>query len=312
MSCMGCHQSRSIAGFHFVGVEPGNATSKDVDVVVVAMSPHLHDELERRAHYLQSLAAGGKTDERRPLPERGAHAGDYGSHCGLGAAFAAWTCDPGLRCVALDEADVGVCLAETSEVGDPCEPGRVSSSADAHRDCVTLTAVRACPGEQVCEATSVGFPGGMCAARCGEGGPQAACGAIALLTPFNNCIARGRALRGVRARQRPDPPISVAARLHPPLPRRLHLCPRGPGPRDLHPALLPVPDARRRPPARGLSSPHVAAANEPALTSPARLYLAMMTPLGDALLSVESEAGVARVGVGEQLLPGADRGRGRS
>jgi hypothetical protein len=80
----------------------------------------------------------------------------------------------------------------------------VSSSADAHRDRVTLTAARACPGEQVCEATSVGFPGGMCATRCGEGGPQAACGAIALLTPFNNCIARGEPFEVcVRANVRP-------------------------------------------------------------------------------------------------------------
>ncbi len=202
MSCMGCHQSRSIAGFHFIGVEP--SPSKDVDAVAVPMSPHLHDELGRRAQSLVGLAAGAKTDERRPLPERGAHAGDYGSHCGLTAAFAAWTCNPGLRCVSVDEADVGVCLASASEVGDPCEPGRVSSNADAHRDRGTLTAARACPGEQVCEATAVGFPGGMCAARCGAGGPEAACGAIALLTPFNNCLARGEPFEAcVRANVRP-------------------------------------------------------------------------------------------------------------
>lgn len=202
MSCMGCHQSRSIAGFHFIGVEP--SPSKDVDAVAVAMSPHLHDELGRRAHYLLSLVAGPKTDERRPLPERGAHAGDYASHCGLTAAFASWTCNPGLRCVAVDEADVGVCLAATSEIGDPCQPGRVSANADPRRDRVKLTAGRACSGEQVCEATSVGFPGGMCAASCGEGGPAAACGAIALLTPFNNCIARGEPFEAcVRANVRP-------------------------------------------------------------------------------------------------------------
>jgi hypothetical protein len=191
MSCMGCHQSRSIAGFHFVGVEPD--PNKQVDAIAVAMSPHLHDELGRRTHYLMSLAAGGPTDERRPFPERGGgeHAGDYGSHCGLAPAFAAWTCNPGLRCVAVDEPEVGLCLPEPSEVGDPCEPGRVSPSADPHRDRFTRGTGRACPGDQVCEATGVGIPGGMCAATCGRGGAAGACGAIALLTPFNNCIARG-------------------------------------------------------------------------------------------------------------------------
>jgi hypothetical protein len=202
LSCMGCHQSRSVAGFHFLGVEPN--PGKEVDAIAVAMSPHLHDEIGRRAHYLLTLAAGGATDERRPFAERGARAGDYGSHCGLTPAFAAWTCDPGLRCVAVDEPDVGICLAAKPEVGDPCEPGRVSSNADAHRDRRTPGATRACAADQVCEATSVGFPGGMCAARCGEGGPQGACGAIALLTPFNNCVARGEPFEAcVRANVRP-------------------------------------------------------------------------------------------------------------
>jgi hypothetical protein len=178
-----------VAGFHFLGVEPSPA--KEVDAIAVAMSPHLHDEIGRRAHYLLTLSAGGKPDERRPFAERGAHAGDYGSHCGLGAAFAAWTCDPGLRCVAVDEPDVGVCLADAAEVGDPCEPGRVTANADAHRDRLSRAAARACAGGQICEATSVGFPGGMCAAACGQGGPAGACGSIALLTPFNNCVARG-------------------------------------------------------------------------------------------------------------------------
>ena len=66
------------------------------------------------------------------------------------------------------------------------------------------TGARACADGQVCEATSVGFPGGMCAAACGAGGPEATCGSIALLTPFNNCIARGEPFEAcVRANVRP-------------------------------------------------------------------------------------------------------------
>ncbi|HEX5661636.1 MAG TPA: hypothetical protein VFX59_30810, partial [Polyangiales bacterium] len=41
-----------------------------------------------------------------------------------------------------------------------------------------------------CEATRVGFPSGMCASSCGS--PGSTCGAIALLAPFNDCLARGR------------------------------------------------------------------------------------------------------------------------
>ena len=42
-----------------------------------------------------------------------------------------------------------------------------------------------------CEEVSVGFPGGMCAGGCDALGPDGVCGTIALLTPFNQCLARG-------------------------------------------------------------------------------------------------------------------------
>ena len=53
-----------------------------------------------------------------------------------------------------------------------------------------------------------------------------------------------RALRGVCSRQY-SPRRPATLRLHPPC-RDDYVCARGPGPRHLHPALLPVPDARRQ------------------------------------------------------------------
>src|SRR5207249_3568490 len=46
MSCPGCHASRSVAGFHFLGDE--TAPPGSVNALFVGRSPHLADELLRR------------------------------------------------------------------------------------------------------------------------------------------------------------------------------------------------------------------------------------------------------------------------
>src|SRR5207244_1069153 len=45
-SCTGCHQSRSIAGFHFVGMDAAETPS--FNALLSGMSTHLHADLERR------------------------------------------------------------------------------------------------------------------------------------------------------------------------------------------------------------------------------------------------------------------------
>ena len=191
LTCNGCHQSRSIAGFHLVGedVNPvaGNA-------LAAALSPHALGDLPRRKAYLLALASGGSVDEARPFAERALDdPGGYGAHCGLGdPGFAGWTCAPGLRCdpyeAAAGEQTVGVCLPERLRVGDPCERSRVQVHDDPRRDRAPRVARQPC--EQLCEATSVGFPGGMCASTCDPLPADGACGGIAILTDFNNCLAR--------------------------------------------------------------------------------------------------------------------------
>jgi hypothetical protein len=191
LTCSGCHQSRSIAGFHLLGEDDGGAHG---NALAVSSSPHVFTELERRRSFVQALARGEPVDLVRPFAERGEHEqGGYAAHCGLGdPGFRHWTCADGLRCdpydAATDEQTVGVCLPLEPQTGDPCEPDRVLPNVDAHRDGTSKGEPRACPF--VCERTSVGFPGGMCAGRCEQLGPEAACGAIAVLSPFNACLAR--------------------------------------------------------------------------------------------------------------------------
>jgi hypothetical protein len=194
MSCTGCHQSRTIAGFHLLGedgpdVAPGNA-------LAVAMSVPLVNEARRRAALTAELAAGRPGDFTRPLAERAPDdPGRSGARCGLGdAGFASWTCAADHECVRLDAPDddaaVGVCLPDRqSGVGDPCEVGPLRPSGDGHRDRVARVASRRCAAG-VCNSNRVGFPGGMCTASCDDLPDGATCGVIAELTPFNNCLAR--------------------------------------------------------------------------------------------------------------------------
>jgi hypothetical protein len=186
LSCAGCHQARSVAGFHQLGVD----LDLGANALAVSHSPHVQDELARRRAYLRALASGATADEARPLAEHASDGGGYGAHCGLGdPGFASWTCAPGLHCDGFEGDTVGACLGAIG-TGDPCEPAAVTANADAHRDRAVPSAARTCP--QVCEATRVGFPSGMCAGRCAAGEPNTTCGGIALLTPFNACLARGR------------------------------------------------------------------------------------------------------------------------
>jgi hypothetical protein len=190
LSCPGCHQNRSIAGFHLLGVEPERDT---VDAVAVPMSSHFHGELGRRRAYVQAVAEGQSPVERRPPPERGPGDSGIGAHCGLGdPGFSEWTCAAGLSCTRLSDDEVGECVpAEAPSVGDPCEHGPVAASANAKRDRIRLGAPVACGSGRVCEANSVGFPNGMCAGTCDALPPGARCGGIPLLVEFNGCLARG-------------------------------------------------------------------------------------------------------------------------
>lgn len=190
-TCAGCHQSQSVAGFHLLGED--RLTMK-VDALITGTSPHLHEDLKRRRRFVRSVAANDTPDDTRGLPERLSTGGKYASRCGLGdVSFAHFVCGEGLICKRLDDGELGVCLAAgAGGVGDPCEVGKLRSHGVGHRDRVRDVAHWGCQEGDFCETNAVGFPNGMCAGTCEDPSPNAVCGAIALLTPFNRCLARKR------------------------------------------------------------------------------------------------------------------------
>lgn len=193
MTCAGCHQSRSVAGFHLLGREPDPL--QVVDALEISSSPHFQDELGRRAHYMADVVAGHAPDEVRPPPEYDPH-GALNSRCGLGdPGFEGWRCGGGSVCLAAEDPEVGLCVPEGGHVaGDPCEIGVLSTKAVPNKDRIRDVKEVSCGDFGVCESSAVGFPGGMCAASCAVPGHHGVCGSIPLLVDFNKCVASQKPL----------------------------------------------------------------------------------------------------------------------
>lgn len=188
LTCTGCHESRSVAGFHVLGDDPETQT---LDALVTGLSPHLHADLARRQVFVATTADGGVVDPGRPLAEADTTPGGLHRRCGLGdPGFAAWTCEEGLTCEALDDHDLGICVSPDRPAGSPCEVGVLRSFPIGHQDRVRAVEPRPCRADAVCNTNRVGFPQGMCTASCNDLGPGEGCGTIVSLTPFNHCLGR--------------------------------------------------------------------------------------------------------------------------
>lgn len=149
MSCAGCHQTRGIGGFHFIGQDPYRWKADGTMVplypgnaVVVPGSGHFFADLERRRALQKSLVAGELPNyamgfSSRPQEHiadrnsegRGAFNG-WGAHCYVGSdpSFARWTCSSGNRCIQLHRSvaapGMGVCISNSGlELGEPTETG---------------------------------------------------------------------------------------------------------------------------------------------------------------------------------------------
>ena len=257
MTCAGCHQSRTIAGFHLLGKDPPDVAAGNA--LAVYMSSHLHDEIDRRSRVLDALAEGRPPDYSRPLAERGpTDKGQSGSRCGLGGlgdpGFASWTCAEGLTCnpydTPADDRAVGTCWpADEMEVGDPCEFGPLNGKRDSRRDRMSKKTRHKCADDAVCNTNRYGFPGGMCTSSCEDLPAKGACGVIALLHPFNMCIARKDPVPEMPGRARGSG-RAARLRLQDAVPRRLYLRAHAGRRWRVHTAVLSVSDARRWPPVR--------------------------------------------------------------
>ena len=185
-TCSGCHQSRSIAGFHHVGNDSPEHPA--FDALVSGSSAHLENDLERRRLYVSRVAAGETTDEYRPIPERQGTGSGFGAPCGLGDhGFSDWTCDGGLRCEKLEDTEIGTCVADRA-IGSPCQYGEVVSRPKPLRDHVAGMKKLACDERQFCHDNRSGFPLGACEAACNSGSTAATCADFLDADAFQSCL----------------------------------------------------------------------------------------------------------------------------
>ncbi len=196
MSCVGCHQGRAVAGFHFVGID--SERTHHANRILMASSAHLLAELRRRENYLVDISKGKARDPMRPFSERPQDDnGGYGSHCGLNndPIFKSWTCNKDHRCEAVDtninDSNVGRCMPVTTvQAGDPCDHGRLSWHVDGTKDKMLNKVSRSCGAGRWCLTAGDGFPGGMCFGECSAKKNSEVCGGIAV-GGFNECLGRG-------------------------------------------------------------------------------------------------------------------------
>jgi hypothetical protein len=190
MSCQGCHQSRSTAGFHLLGEE---RDARKIDALEVAISPHLAGDLPRRSRELRAaLGDTSAAPEPRELSDHELVPGGYGAHCGLGdRGLARFACAAGLTCMQSGDPEMGSCLPDRPGAGgDPCELAAVRPDPSAYRDSAEIE-YSACGPGAFCFTNEGGFPNGMCAGACDSKHPDTACGLVPILGPFNECVAGG-------------------------------------------------------------------------------------------------------------------------
>lgn len=170
-SCIGCHQNRTIAGFHLLGEDPAGTFS--LNGIFAGGSGHFRAEMDRRSQYLNQWLLGQTPSESRsfsisPASERA----QYGDFCGLPGqiSFAHWKCAEGLTCQLLDGADgeqeLGKCYPETRLSGDPCLKNFTTQNIHTLDKMVQPWEVLNCgPNDSSgyeCRLPGGGFPNGMC------------------------------------------------------------------------------------------------------------------------------------------------------
>jgi hypothetical protein len=189
MTCVGCHQSRAVAGFHLLGEERTSATN---NALVLGVSEHLRQLLSWRYRFVSDAAEGRTSPEPLPLAERPSGVGDYGAPCSLPeSALAGWSCSAGYLCdrsTITDGDAMGVCMPfGERHVGDACEPAAIRTTLSPDGDRIKVDATETCVRSDDASAATVhgecyharhGFAGGMCTADCTQRGAR---------TPFGVC-----------------------------------------------------------------------------------------------------------------------------
>lgn len=213
-TCVGCHQTRAIGGFHFTGRDPQGKYAGNS--VFLPGSAHFMGDLARRSALVNSFLNNEIIDYSRGFSARpqlrrsqqlvGTGLMDgWGAHCSTGKdpSFKSWTCAKGLTCKTLldkeDSLGLGICLSEQrQEVGDPCEFGKITTSsfgADKYTrlsDKLDLKLPNAiCSPQSQMPGTKTGgfLNGNVRTLNCENLPPEASCGPLPAARPgFNACI----------------------------------------------------------------------------------------------------------------------------
>jgi hypothetical protein len=207
MSCEGCHQSRSVAGFHLLGED---RTAMTFDAMTLGISEHLRETLEWRHRFLVAAARGSAPDEPVPMAEHPGVAGGYGAHCtmveeGASSDLPDWPCAEGLACRRnpVDGDRFGFCVESGAKhVGDPCQDVELVAARGPDGDAVNPHRPERCSVDEPdgsiekrkCDANRRGFPGGMCTATCSAEGSRADDSVCARIPHFgfeHACFAPG-------------------------------------------------------------------------------------------------------------------------
>lgn len=202
LSCVGCHQNRTTAGFHFLGED--RAQTHELNALLFAGSGHFRAELKRRQIFLETLARGETPSHSRPFSIAPVlEKAELGDFCGLSTSkgFSNWVCAEGLKCVSVDgavsENELGKCFPDKRLSGDPCLSNQVIQNHHSLDKMVAPMVELKCGGghpKYTCQPPGGGFPTGMCTANCDsiQDSNREICGPIAG-PGFSNCLTQPEA-----------------------------------------------------------------------------------------------------------------------
>ncbi len=220
LSCVGCHQARAHAGFHFLGVD--KPSTHPMNSLLFEGSGHFELEKQRRTSFMRELnqgfwpnpssdfsfSPGVEYDDQKAGVFKNFRKAGRGHFCGFAnGPFEHWQCDTGLVCQNYDENEkqkfLGKCFAAEAMAGDPVLIGTMTQS-DHQTDALQVTKTKFC-GRLAPKYNfgifdkSGGFPSGQCYRRNCNGldssDANETC-ADSAGAGFNECIASTRTRTG--------------------------------------------------------------------------------------------------------------------